>query len=235
LQRVLVHAGNITPTRTTNKPQSKGNPAQRTRSTLRKAFKSLEPHTPILESSFRVERSLTASREDAKWTKAAKRLLREKHCFCCNRRKALFEAVLRALRVFASGSFTAPLLRVPLVDSGRFIASVCAKLWRVAGGFGCLHRKCRKGKQMITKERRASLMQEYGRGENDSGSVEVQVALLTEEINNLTVHLKIHKKDHASRRGLLKMVGKRNSLLKYLNKKDEQRYRDLIGKLGIRK
>lgn len=88
---------------------------------------------------------------------------------------------------------------------------------------------------MITKQRRAELMNEHGRGQNDSGSVEVQVALLTEEINNLTVHLKIHKKDHSSRRGLLRMVGKRSSLLKYLSNKDEQRYRDVIAKLGIRK
>ncbi len=88
---------------------------------------------------------------------------------------------------------------------------------------------------MITQQRRNDLLKEYGRGENDSGSVEVQVALLTEEINNLTVHLKIHKKDHSSRRGLLRMVGKRSALLKYLDRKDEQRYRDLIGKLGIRK
>lgn len=88
---------------------------------------------------------------------------------------------------------------------------------------------------MITKERRADIVNEYGRKEDDSGSVEVQVALLTEEITNLTVHLKIHKLDHAGRRGLLKMVGKRSALLKYLMKKDEQRYRDLIGKLGIRK
>jgi small subunit ribosomal protein S15 len=88
---------------------------------------------------------------------------------------------------------------------------------------------------MITKQRRAELMSEHGRGQNDSGSVEVQVALLTEEINNLTVHLKIHKKDHSSRRGLLRMVGKRSSLLKYLSNTDEQRYRDLIAKLGIRK
>lgn len=78
-------------------------------------------------------------------------------------------------------------------------------------------------------------MQEHGRGQNDSGSVEVQVALLTEEINNLTVHLKIHKKDHSSRRGLLRMVGRRSALLKYLNRTEEQRYRDLIAKLGIRK
>ena len=88
---------------------------------------------------------------------------------------------------------------------------------------------------MVTHKRRGELIKEYGRGDNDSGSVEVQVALLTEEINNLTVHLKIHKKDHSSRRGLLRMVGKRSALLKYLDKKDEQRYRDLIGKLGIRK
>ena len=88
---------------------------------------------------------------------------------------------------------------------------------------------------MITKERRVALAKEYGSNDKDTGSVEVQVALLTEEINNLTVHLKIHKKDHNSRRGLLRMVGKRNGLLKYLNTSDEQRYRDLIGKLGIRK
>jgi small subunit ribosomal protein S15 len=88
---------------------------------------------------------------------------------------------------------------------------------------------------MVTTKRRGELIKEYGRAENDSGSVEVQVALLTEEINNLTVHLKIHKKDHSSRRGLLRMVGKRSALLKYLDQQDEQRYRDLINKLGIRK
>ncbi|MCC7510350.1 MAG: 30S ribosomal protein S15 [Planctomycetes bacterium] len=91
---------------------------------------------------------------------------------------------------------------------------------------------------MITKKRRDELVQEFGRGgkeKRDTGSVEVQVALLTEEINNLTVHLKIHKKDHSSRRGLLRMVGKRSSLLKYLDATDEVRYRDLITKLGIRK
>lgn len=88
---------------------------------------------------------------------------------------------------------------------------------------------------MVTKKRRTELVKEYGRGDGDTGSVEVQVALLTEEINNLTVHLKIHKKDHSSRRGLFRMVGKRSSLLKYLGETDENRYRDLIGKLGIRK
>lgn len=88
---------------------------------------------------------------------------------------------------------------------------------------------------MVTKERRDALVKEHQRGDKDTGSVEVQVALLTEEVNNLTVHLKIHTKDHNSRRGLLKMVGKRNSLLKYLAEEDETRYRKLIEKLGIRK
>ncbi|MCA8918842.1 MAG: 30S ribosomal protein S15 [Planctomycetes bacterium] len=88
---------------------------------------------------------------------------------------------------------------------------------------------------MLSTEKRAQIVKEHGSNETDSGSVDVQVALLTEEINQLTVHLKIHKKDHSSRRGLLRMVGKRSALLKYLMKKDEQRYRDLIAKLGIRK
>jgi small subunit ribosomal protein S15 len=88
---------------------------------------------------------------------------------------------------------------------------------------------------MVTKERREALISEYQRGKSDTGSAEVQVALLTEEINNLTVHLKLHKKDHNSRRGLLKMVGKRNSMLRYLSDEDEIRYRNLIEKLGIRK
>ena len=70
---------------------------------------------------------------------------------------------------------------------------------------------------------------------NDTGSPEVQCALLTERINQLTMHLKLHVKDHHSRRGLLVMVGKRNALLKYLNRVDEARYKTLIEKLGIRK
>ncbi|MBE7491574.1 MAG: 30S ribosomal protein S15 [Planctomycetes bacterium] len=88
---------------------------------------------------------------------------------------------------------------------------------------------------MVTKERRQSLIKQYQRDKGDTGSVEVQVALLTEEINNLNVHLKIHKKDKNSQRGLLRMVGKRNALLKYLAREDETRYRTLIEKLGIRK
>jgi len=73
------------------------------------------------------------------------------------------------------------------------------------------------------------------RHEEDTGSVEVQVAILTARVNHLTEHLKVHKKDHSSRRGLLKMVGKRSSLLKYLARIDNDRYRALIKKLGLRK
>ena len=75
----------------------------------------------------------------------------------------------------------------------------------------------------------------FKRDENDTGSSEVQIALLTERINELTEHLKIHQKDNHSRRGLLKMVGKRRNLLNYLSKKDLQRYRDIVEKLGLRK
>lgn len=78
-------------------------------------------------------------------------------------------------------------------------------------------------------------MTEYATKEGDTGSPEVQIAVLTSRINELNEHLKMHKKDHHSRRGLLKMVGKRRNLLNYLKKKDLQRYRDLIAKLGLRK
>jgi len=71
--------------------------------------------------------------------------------------------------------------------------------------------------------------------DGDTGSPEVQIALLTKRINDLTDHLKIHRKDHASRRGLLKMVGRRSALLKYINKKDIKRYREIISRLGLRK
>jgi small subunit ribosomal protein S15 len=76
---------------------------------------------------------------------------------------------------------------------------------------------------------------QHQRHEGDTGSAEVQIALLTERINHLTDHLRTHQKDHASRRGLLKMVGKRNSLLKYLARIDSHRYQQIIGKLGLRK
>ena len=88
---------------------------------------------------------------------------------------------------------------------------------------------------MMTTERKAEIIKEYGRTPNDTGSPEVQVTLLTERINVLTEHLKENKKDHHSRRGLLKMVGKRRGLLDYLKKNDLEGYRALIAKLGIRK
>ena len=88
---------------------------------------------------------------------------------------------------------------------------------------------------MITPEIKAELIKKYGKNEADTGSVEVQVAILTFRIKELTEHLKIHKKDHHSRRGLLKMVGKRRGLLDYLKSKDIEGYRKLIEQLGIRK
>ena len=87
----------------------------------------------------------------------------------------------------------------------------------------------------MTKERKQEIIQTYKRDEKDTGSPEVQVALLTERINELTEHLKIHKKDNHSRRGLLKMVGKRRNLLNYLAKKDVERYKAIVEKLNLRK
>lgn len=87
----------------------------------------------------------------------------------------------------------------------------------------------------MTKERKTEIIKNFGRDEKDTGSSEVQVALLTERINELTEHLKVHKKDNHSRRGLFKMVGTRRSLLNYLAKKDVQRYRDIVEKLKLRK
>ncbi|OCA85430.1 30S ribosomal protein S15 [Bacillus sp. FJAT-27225] len=87
----------------------------------------------------------------------------------------------------------------------------------------------------LTQERKNELINEYKTHEADTGSAEVQIAVLTESINNLNEHLRTHKKDHHSRRGLLKMVGKRRNLLTYLRNKDVQRYRELINKLGLRR
>jgi len=87
----------------------------------------------------------------------------------------------------------------------------------------------------ITAERKADLIRTHARGEADTGSAEVQVAILSERIANLTEHFKTHKKDHHSRRGLLKLVGQRRRLLDYLKKKDNTRYKKLIEGLGIRK
>ena len=86
----------------------------------------------------------------------------------------------------------------------------------------------------MTAERKQEIIKTYRRDEKDTGSPEVQIALLTERINDLTEHLKIHKKDNHSRRGLLKMVGKRRNLLNYVAKKDINRYRTIIEKLGIK-
>jgi len=87
----------------------------------------------------------------------------------------------------------------------------------------------------LTKEQKAEIAAKYGRGTNDTGSAEVQVAILTASINMLTEHLKIHKKDHQSRRGLLLQVGQRRRLLNYLQNNDIERYRKLIGDLGLRR
>ncbi|MBU5267753.1 30S ribosomal protein S15 [Virgibacillus proomii] len=87
----------------------------------------------------------------------------------------------------------------------------------------------------ITQERKKEIINDFKIHDTDTGSPEVQIAVLTEEINTLNEHLRIHKKDHHSRRGLLKMVGKRRNLLNYLRKKDVTRYRELINKLGLRR
>ena len=88
---------------------------------------------------------------------------------------------------------------------------------------------------MLTKEEKTALIKQYAVHEGDTGSPEIQIAVLTSRIAYLTEHLKEHKKDHHSRRGLLKMVGHRRRLLAYLNKKDIERYRAIVSKLGLRK
>ncbi len=88
---------------------------------------------------------------------------------------------------------------------------------------------------MIALEKKTKIVGEYKVHDKDTGSPEVQIALLTSRVNELTEHLKTHKKDHSSRRGLLKMVGKRNALLKYLTREDRTRYLSIIAKLGLRK
>src|SRR5215218_2435551 len=93
----------------------------------------------------------------------------------------------------------------------------------------------RKNPMSITAERRTALIQDYATAPNDTGSPEVQVALLSERIGNLTEHLKTHAKDFHSRRGLLVLVGQRRGLLDYLKRKDQKRYEALIGRLGLRR
>ena len=87
----------------------------------------------------------------------------------------------------------------------------------------------------LTKEKKAELVKKYGKDSNDTGSIEVQIAILTEEINTLTEHFKEHKHDHHSKRGLLRKVGQRRSLLNYLIKNDVTRYRAIVKELGLRK
>ena len=88
---------------------------------------------------------------------------------------------------------------------------------------------------VLARERKHTIIDQYGTHQTDTGSPEVQIALLSERIGQLTEHFKTHKKDHASRRGLLMLVSKRRRLLDYLKKYDSERYKDVIGKLGIRK
>ena len=88
---------------------------------------------------------------------------------------------------------------------------------------------------MLTKQEKEKIVSEFETHPGDTGSPEVQIAILTQRINELTEHLKIHSKDHASRRGLLKMVGNRSALLKYVSNKDVKRYKEIISRLGLRK
>lgn len=88
---------------------------------------------------------------------------------------------------------------------------------------------------MLTKEEKQKIIGDFQLSDGDTGSPEVQIAVLTTRINELTEHLKVHRKDHSSRRGLLKMVGTRSSLLKYVRNNDLDRYREIITKLGLRK
>jgi small subunit ribosomal protein S15 len=92
-----------------------------------------------------------------------------------------------------------------------------------------------RGAMASTKERNSEIMQQFRRKESDTGSPEVQIALMTERINQLTEHMRMHKKDHASRRGLLGLVSKRNGMLNYLRINERNKYVAVIGKLGLRK
>ncbi len=87
----------------------------------------------------------------------------------------------------------------------------------------------------LTKEKTAEIVEKFKKGERDTGSPEVQIALLTERIRELTEHFKVHKKDHHSKRGLLKIIGKRKRLLEYLKRKDFERYKTIISELGLRR
>jgi small subunit ribosomal protein S15 len=113
--------------------------------------------------------------------------------------------------------------------------SRCSELWKLRPAPGIRRLKNKEETQMISKEKKTAIMQEYARSEGDTGSPEVQIAVLSARIAELTEHLKQHPKDNHSRRGMFKMVGQRRGLLNYLKDKDIERYRALIEKLGIRK
>jgi small subunit ribosomal protein S15 len=125
--------------------------------------------------------------------------------------------------------------------AARFILCVFLTLTGIMGlevwFAGSRYRLPKKGfvEKMLTKEDKAKIVDDFEMHEGDTGSPEVQIALLTRRINDLTEHLKTHPKDHASRRGLLKMVGNRAALLKYVGKKDVKRYQNVISRLGLRK
>lgn len=112
------------------------------------------------------------------------------------------------------------------VGTGEYYSGMDAAAWP---------RPRRKKVTEMTKAEKTEIIQKYARHEGDTGSPEVQIAVLTKRINDLTDHLRVNKKDHHSRRGLLKMVGQRRSLLNYLTKIDIERYRSIIAQLGIRK
>ena len=109
-------------------------------------------------------------------------------------------------------------------------------VFRILNGLlGLEGQKEKRRKKMLSKEKKAELVEKFGRSEGDTGSVEVQVAMLTEQINALTEHLKANKHDYSSNRGLLKMVGRRRKMMEYLKRTDVNRYRDLVKRLGLRK
>ena len=116
----------------------------------------------------------------------------------------------------------------------RYLVSMCHRLGHPVPIPKNAERKKMASKRSITKEETAKLIEEYGNGSADSGSAEVQVAIMTERIRNLTEHLKVHKKDNHTRRGLMKLIGKRRGLLRHIKDNDIDRYRELIKSLGIR-
>ena len=131
--------------------------------------------------------------------------------------------------------FTSALRCGRIANVVKTCASVADTYHIAVHGVNLMNRPWAKEDFMITKEKKAAIMQEYARVPNDTGSPEVQIAVLTARIAELTEHLKANPKDHHSARGMYKMIGQRRGLLDYLKKKDIERYRTLIEKLGIRR